>query len=558
MESVEDKQSYLRSEIIDKGYDPDEFFNFLSSFREGEIQLEDWTMKELKNVVNKFQSNKNISSIPNMNMNNEEDNTVQNDNNYNQNEDNSNTNQNNETEQSENKENQEDYNKNINETNDNNQNNINENNLNNQELENKMNSLDFTLLDKNLTQNQNLENTNINNQNNENQKKENIQTSQKPELKSEKIDSSLNKLSTNPFEDFSVYFPCQKFEDHEIINKEDLKIIVSEPVLKKEGFFSWSYYQYTISTPELNYKVERKLTDFDWLYQKLKEIYPGLIVSSVPARHVNMKDNSDKKMIYLNFFMNSLSHYKFIRATPIFQFFLSLNLKDFEKKKKEFEKIHVPNSFENFCNLEGNISCIITEQRDKTAISLKDDIAKKTLAFNKLTQSFDLVLSAFENCKNAMKNLSESFKNLQLIYSSQKNFSEKFERLSQTADKWSNGYKDQSDFFQKELRYFFKFMEKELNDSLKVYEDFKMSRNAYVERYNKLKKVKNIPKNDYLNLDFLHKYYGYYLSTYLTEYDNLNKRHEERMNYQFIKYCNNTDIFIQDYNTFISLLNFNN
>ena len=155
MESVEDKQSYLRSEIIDKGYDPDEFFNFLSSFREGEIQLEDWTMKELKNVVNKFQSNKNISSIPNMNMNNEEDNTVQNDNNYNQNEDNSNTNQNNETEQSENKENQEDYNKNINETNDNNQNNINENNLNNQELENKMNSLDFTLLDKNLTQNQN-------------------------------------------------------------------------------------------------------------------------------------------------------------------------------------------------------------------------------------------------------------------------------------------------------------------------------------------------------------------------------------------------------------------
>ena len=114
MESVEDKQSYLRSEIIDKGYDPDEFFNFLSSFREGEIQLEDWTMKELKNVVNKFQSNKNISSIPNMNMNNEE--AVENDNNFNQNEDNSNTNQNNEIEQSENKENQEDYNKNINDS----------------------------------------------------------------------------------------------------------------------------------------------------------------------------------------------------------------------------------------------------------------------------------------------------------------------------------------------------------------------------------------------------------------------------------------------------------
>ena len=531
MESIEEKQSFLRSEIIEKGYDPDEFFNFLTSVKEGEVELQEWSMDELKKVVSKFQANKASFSYSDSNTN--YMNSVPSDSNY-ENNDNTNYQKNNENEYNEN-------------------NNVDTNN----NYEDKMNSLDYTELDKNLSINENIENQNEQNENIEKQNEQNNQNEK--EIKKEtETPVTITKLSQNPFEDFSVYFNCKKFEDSEIIEKEDLRIIVSDPVLKKEGFFSWSYYQYSISTPDLNYKVERKLTDFDWLYQKMREIYPGLIISSIPARHVNMKDNSEKKMVYLNFFMNSLSHYKFIRATPIFQFFLSLPLDQFESKKKEYENIHIPSQFKDFTNLEGNISVVITEKRDKTAISLKDDITKKINAFNKLTSSFDLVLAAFENCKNAMKSLSDTFKNLSQVYLSQKGFCEKLNRLSEISEKWSVGYKEQSDFFQKEIRYFFKFMEKELNDSLKVYDDFKLSRDAYLVQYNKMKKMKNIRKEDFLNLDLLLKYYGYYLSTYLKEYDNLNKRHEERMNRQFIKYCNDTDIFIQDYNTFISLLNFNN
>ena len=543
MESIEEKQSFLRSEIIDKGYDPDEFFNFLSSVKEGDVQLEDWSMDELKKVVNKFQINKAsftesnpnlMSSIPS------DSNTGNNDNNQ-QNEENT-------------------FNNNNYDMDNNNNNNnydMNNNNNNNNNYEDKMNSLDYTELDNNLSKNKNLENQDVQNENPENQNQQNPNEQEK-KTTPENTTATMNKLSQNPFEDFSMYFNCKKFEDSEIIEKDDLRIIVSDPVLIKGGLFSWSYYQYTISTPDFNYKVERKLTDFDWLYKKMQEIYPALIISSVPARHVNMKDNSEKKMVYLNFFMNSLSHYKFIRATPIFQFFISLPLDQFENKKKEYELIHIPSQFKDFSNLEGNISVIITEKRDKKALSLKDEILKKTNAFNKLTSSFDLVLAAFENCKIAMKSLSDNFKNLSQFYLSNKGFSEKLIRLSDITEKWSVGYKEQSDFFQKEIRYFFKFMEKELNDSLKVYDDFKLSRDAYILKYNKMKKMKNISKDEFLNLDILHKYYGYYLSTYLNEYDNLNKRHEERMNIQFIKYCNETDIFIQDYNTFISLLNFNN
>ena len=57
MESIEDKQNYLRSEIIDKGFDPDDFFQFLSSLKEGEVDLQNWYMNELIDIVNQYKIN---------------------------------------------------------------------------------------------------------------------------------------------------------------------------------------------------------------------------------------------------------------------------------------------------------------------------------------------------------------------------------------------------------------------------------------------------------------------------------------------------------------------
>ena len=53
-------------------------------------------------------------------------------------------------------------------------------------------------------------------------------------------------LYNNPLEELRIDFKCKKFEDAEIIHMKDLRITVSDPVLKKDGFFSFSYYQYTM------------------------------------------------------------------------------------------------------------------------------------------------------------------------------------------------------------------------------------------------------------------------------------------------------------------------
>jgi hypothetical protein len=52
---LEQKQAFLREEILEKGYEPEDFLNFLV-FKKGEnaSDLEIYTLNELKEIVNEF------------------------------------------------------------------------------------------------------------------------------------------------------------------------------------------------------------------------------------------------------------------------------------------------------------------------------------------------------------------------------------------------------------------------------------------------------------------------------------------------------------------------
>jgi hypothetical protein len=64
-EDIDAKQNYLRQEIVEQDYDPDDFLQYMTSTKEEEvINLDNWTMDELIIVIikiikdsSKFQSN---------------------------------------------------------------------------------------------------------------------------------------------------------------------------------------------------------------------------------------------------------------------------------------------------------------------------------------------------------------------------------------------------------------------------------------------------------------------------------------------------------------------
>jgi hypothetical protein len=60
---IEIKQHFLRSEIIDKGYDPEKFSEYFNSISDKGLDVEAWTIEELREIVLQFQSeNDNINN----------------------------------------------------------------------------------------------------------------------------------------------------------------------------------------------------------------------------------------------------------------------------------------------------------------------------------------------------------------------------------------------------------------------------------------------------------------------------------------------------------------
>jgi hypothetical protein len=54
MEDRASKQQFLRNEIIDKGYNPDDFISFLDTKKLGEFDIDNFTFDELNNVYSLF------------------------------------------------------------------------------------------------------------------------------------------------------------------------------------------------------------------------------------------------------------------------------------------------------------------------------------------------------------------------------------------------------------------------------------------------------------------------------------------------------------------------
>ena len=48
------KQEYLRSEIINQGYDQISFINYISSLKEDGANIDNWTFTELTTIVSEF------------------------------------------------------------------------------------------------------------------------------------------------------------------------------------------------------------------------------------------------------------------------------------------------------------------------------------------------------------------------------------------------------------------------------------------------------------------------------------------------------------------------
>ena len=594
-ERIEYKQNYLRTEIIDAGYDPDEFTEYLSSENgENELNLENWSYSQLEDIVKNFKlyyskisnystnQNKqyyNQENIPQISSGKEVKNIHNNKKIINKAEnilidsdhiklrkaenilenikrfDNKNDNK---AKKKENKQDtQKEEKKIIQEIQQEKKEveNKEENKFESEE-ENKLENKEEKKLDNKL---ENKEENNLENPNDnipkKNQEKNEVNLSENKSENSTEIKEENN--SENPsfeIQQDKQYINCKKQERNNFTDMTDIKIIITTPEYIKGSLFSFSYYQYTLLIPQLNSECIRKLSDFEWLQKKLLILFPATFFPPFPESSIfdkNTLDNVYKKVRDLNHYINSISQNILVRSSQFFQDFLTLPLSEFQRKKKFYDNLPSPISMENFTTMEGLIDVTIDDKKDNICSSIMNDIKNKNILYNNLDIALRNLIGEFNVISNKINEVSVAFEKLSNSYSLSlkgEKINEMLNKFSNSFNNWGKYYMTQEIFFDEEIREVFKFISKEINNFNYLNDEFTLARNKYLESkklYNSKDQeiVKRVEK-DFNNNQIC---YGFILNRLYDEYSRINIEHTNKIKNLQIYLFERKDSVFSDY-----------
>ena len=397
-------------------------------------------------------------------------------------------------------------------------------------------------------------------------------------VQDQNIDISLAYgIITNPIED-------TKFVDKTPLTIEDNPLIqVGFPEKVEGGFFSKSYVTYLITTTPLNLKVRRRYSDFDWLHQMLQNLYLWNVIPTTPRKNRFASDKFSepflkKRMRALEKFLNYCLLNPIIKCSQIFFDFISIEKEaDFQKKKKEYEKMKPPTYVEDFQTLFGKANIEINNKKVIYYENIKDNISINENLLIKLNENFKMLKTLIENLTLKIDEIAQNWDDL--CQNSAKYFDgddiiKSYEHMNKLFSNWSESLKRHNNIIFIDIREYFKYTKnhfRSMKDLVNCVENYK---NTYTknERYlinkkedlfkkgdinkwdlniqdknnvNDLVKDKNliIPKilpKETSNVINMKKIYGFYLNRMIEEYERIKSINSDNHKKNLIYACERT------------------
>ena len=509
LESIESKQLFLRNEILDKGFDPKEFSDYLENEKgEEKIDLEYWSMEDLKKAVESFKDSKLniIIEKPPEKISKRRHSSAEH------------------AKKIKNK-------KKIKEK--------------EKEKDNFGKTGSFKINEKN-------KNSKI--------------LVEKSKFWDDLLDMNTTLDEINEDEKNEGKIKCIKLEENEITNRDDLyiEIKLSEKSNNNNNININNNNNLTflseieIETNPIGFKTIRKINDLEYLNEKLP-----LINSEIynPVLYMHKIENSDNilndSIMYLNLYLNSLIQSSYFRTLPIVYDFLTKNEEEWEKIKIEkYDKIKEKNKRNKIPNLTGYFNLQMEAGDDEKCLKINDELKNKKEPFIKLLRNIDEILKLFDKCGSTLKTISESFGELKNKYMSSPNTTNLFAHLEIIVNVWSNTFITHKQFIKDEFRYFLRYMHKENNSFLKYYDNFKISYDVFKEKFDKMKTILYPSEKDKLVLQKLQREFSFKLVNVYGEYKKLNENQAKKIENKLNKISNNRSIIFKDIEIIQGLLNF--
>lgn len=544
--SQEEKQIFLRQNILDKGYDTNTFVEFMMNKKGGEegADVSNWSMSELKIVVREFislqEKSKNKPSLLNTYRNITDplrqgqpkipkvDNLNGNANN------NQGSNQKNSSmtdffvnQNAQNSTNQFLYN-NIN-----NQNNITFNNANLQQLQ-QLQYLQQYLALMNAQQNPQFQNqliqlqqamnlqknTTVNNVNNVNnitfpnfnQINPNLQAniinpqhqnnqSTTPTEKEEdtsnenqQSDSNANDSKDSLEQSVKYGIVTNNYEDTKSLDntplgaEENAIIQVTSPEKIEGGFFSKSYVTYLITTNPLNLKVRRRYSDFEWFRQMLQNLYNYNMIPSTPKKSkIGIDKFGDpflqKRMRTLEKFLNYALKNPVLKSSQILYDFISIEKDaDFQKKKKEYEKIKPSTNINDFQMPNGSANVQLSSKKMILFENIKDNINLNETLLTKLNDNLKALKLQLDNLCTKVDEIVQNWDDLcqnSVKYFDGDEIAKTYEYMHNLFKNWSDCLKSHGNLIHIDIREHFKYTKNNFRSMKDLVTLVETNRNTY-------------------------------------------------------------------------------
>ena len=264
------------------------------------------------------------------------------------------------------------------------------------------------------------------------------------------------------------------------LEKESKKISIkiSEETITKKNIFSYSKFTCKIECPELSSTVVRSLEDVEWLKIQLNEKYPMQYIPPI-SNKMSLKDPKTVSR-YIQKFFDAILRRKILRTSILIQDFLTKD--NFEAYKKEMKEFKLSPKMENYKSNKENLKFDFKEEQ----IYLPQKYLKKLEPTKLLYNNLDAVLTQIGNC---FQFLSKHFKDASEIFGKlhkcskdtdqTENTKKVFDKLKTIFNDCSNSYSNQGQFFEKDLKEFFGYINMEYNEMLTLYNQLTKKKNEF-------------------------------------------------------------------------------
>ena len=292
-------------------------------------------------------------------------------------------------------------------------------------------------------------------------------------IKKEDSINLINDINPNEFEEnlknSKKEIKCQVLSKTKINNLK-IQPIISNPRKINDSFVKNSYILYDIITPELNWLVNRRYSDFIWLRETLCALFPTTFISQLPKKKLGNRrfeeDFIEKRQKGLQIFLDEIVRNENLKSCESLIAFLSFERSFFEQQMR----IIIPKNIKVDSILE-----IRSFEGKITVADLNNDFFNNNNFYNSIESFFnyqnDLIKNMKDNLNNYNIHIVEACKHLEEVENGFSKLSKYYIKANLTKDiykvferyqiffkNWKRIYINQTSIIREKLNEYFKYM----------------------------------------------------------------------------------------------------